>query len=139
MQQFKRLVWGPEYTVHVEELDVQHRNLFRITNNVLALYEDGSGELYPLLKDLVEYLCTHIRSENAVMIKCNYPDYAEQDSQHADFIDKMQSFLKSYKEDDKDLTFQMLSYLHGWIYSHTTTMDLKYGQYLVRTRAEGKK
>jgi hemerythrin len=139
MQQFKRLVWDPKYTVHVEELDTQHQKLFSITNNVLDLYENGSGELYPSLQDLVEYLCTHIRSENAVMINCGYPGYSEQNSQHSKFIDKMAAFLKSYKEDDKDLTFKILSYLHDWIYSHTVEMDLKYGQHLIRMRTDNKK
>lgn len=139
MQQFKRLVWDPKYTVHVEELDTQHQKLFSITNDVLDLYENGSGELYPSLKDLVEYLCTHIRSENEVMLDCSYPGYAEQNSQHVAFIDKMQSFLKTYKGSDQDLTFKILSYLQNWIYSHTITMDQKYGRHLVRTRAEKKK
>jgi hemerythrin len=139
MQQFKRLVWDPKYTVHVEELDTQHQKLFNITNNILDLYENGSGELYPSLQNLVEYLCTHIRSENVVMINCDYPGYAEQNSQHSKFIDEIQVFLKSYKENDKDLTFKILSYLHEWIYSHTVDMDLKYGQHLIRTRARNKK
>ncbi len=139
MQQFTRLVWDPKYTVHVEELDTQHQQLFNITNSVLDLYEKGSGELYPALKDLVEYVCTHIRSENAVMLDCDYPGYAIQDSQHTEFIDKMQSFLKSYRGSDQDLTFKILSYLQDWIYSHTITMDQKYGQHLIRTRADKKK
>jgi hemerythrin len=134
MQQFKRLVWEPKYTVHVEDLDAQHQKLFNITNNILDLYEDGSGELYPSLQSLVEFLCTHIRSENAVMISCDYPGYASQTSQHSKFLDKMQDFLGSYKENDKDLTFKILSYLHDWIYSHTVDMDLKYGQHLIGTR-----
>lgn len=139
MQQFSRLVWEPKYTVHVEELDAQHQKLFSITNNVLELYEKGSAELYPALRDLVDYLCAHIRSENVVMISCNYPGYPEQNAQHSEFIDKMLSFLKSYKENDKDLTFKILSYLHNWIYSHTVSMDLKYGQHLMRVRADNKK
>ncbi len=138
MQQFKRLVWDPKYTVHVDELDTQHQKLFNITNNVLDLYENGSGELHPSLQDLVEYLCIHFRSENVVMIESNYPDYAEQNTQHLEFINNIQSFLKSYKENDKDLTFKILSYLHEWVYSHTVNMDLKYGQYLIRKRADNK-
>jgi hemerythrin len=134
MQQFNRLVWEPKYTVHVEELDAQHQKLFNITNNVLDLYENGSGELYPSLQNLVEYLCTHIRCENSVMINYDYPGYAEQNSQHSKFLDKMQDFLNSYKENDKDLTFKILSYLHHWIYSHTVVMDLQYGQYIISTR-----
>ncbi len=135
MQQVRRLVWEPQYTVHVEELDAQHQNLFGITNNIMDLYENGSGELYPSLEHLVQYLCTHIRAENAVMIESDYPGYAAQTAQHEEFIDRMQAFLQSYKESDQDLIFNMLSYLHGWIYSHTITMDQQYGWHLIRTRA----
>jgi len=139
MQQFKHLVWDPKYTVHVEELDAQHQKLFHITNNILDLYENGSGELLPSLQALIEYLCTHFRSENAVMIKTNYPDYEEQNSQHYEFICTMENFLKNYKESDKDLAGKMLAYLHGWVYSHTVNLDLKYGQHLLRKQADIKK
>ena len=139
MRQFSRLAWEPKYTVHVEELDAEHQKLFNITNNILDLYEKGSAELYPSLQGLVDYLCAHIRSENAVMISCDYPGYAEQNAQHAEFVDTMLSFLKSYKENDKDLTLKILSYLHNWIYSHTVIMDLKYGQHLMQARADNKK
>lgn len=45
MPQFRRLVWDPQYTVHDETLDAQHQELFRITNNLLDLYEQGSVAL----------------------------------------------------------------------------------------------
>jgi len=139
MQQFKRLVWDPKYTVHVQELDAQHQRLFTITNDILDLYEDRPGELLPSLQDLVEYSCTHFRSENAVMIESNYPDYAEQNSQHYEFICTMQDFLKNYKAHGRDLTVKMLTYLHGWVYSHTVHLDLKYGQHLLRKQTDNKK
>lgn len=134
MQQFKRLVWDPKYTVHVEEIDAQHQRLFKITNDILDLYEKGSGELYPSLQDLIPLMIIHFRSESVVMLEFNYPDYREHNSQHSEFIDKMLNFLKSYKESDPDLTVKILSYLHDWIYSHTTNLDLKYSQHLMRTR-----
>jgi hemerythrin len=138
MQKFNRLVWEPKYTVHVDELDAQHQELFKITNNILDLYENGSSELYPSLQNLTEYLCTHIRSENSVMVSCDYPGYATQNAQHSKFLDKMQEFLSGYKKNDKDLTFKILSYLHDWIYSHTVSMDVKYGQHLIKTRSRMK-
>jgi hemerythrin len=139
MKQFNRLVWETKYTVHVEELDTQHQKLFDITNNILDLFEKGSIELYSSLQALVQYSSTHFRSENAVMIEFNYPDYREQNSQHSVFIDKMLNFLKSFKESDKELTVKILSYLHEWIYLHTTTLDLKYGQHIMRIKGDNKK
>ncbi|MDA8126194.1 MAG: bacteriohemerythrin [Deltaproteobacteria bacterium] len=139
MEPFKPLAWSPQYTVHDTELDTQHQKLFSITNEVLALYENGSAELLPSLRDLVEYLCTHIRSENKVMLDCDYPGYAAQNKQHVEFIDKLQNFLKNYREEDENLTYNMLFYLHHWIYSHTINMDLKYGQHLLHTRTVDKK
>jgi len=131
MQRFKPLVWIPEYTVHVEELDNQHQKLFDITNHVLALYEKGSDDLYQSLQNLVEYLCSHIKSENAVMLKSRYPGYAVQDKQHTEFIDKLLTFIKNYRNENEDLTLEILTYLHQWIFSHTVNLDLKYGQHLL--------
>ncbi len=135
MEQLRQLVWEPRYTVHVEELDAQHQRLFNITNDILALSESGSDELYASLQALVDYLCTHIRAENVVMIESHYPGYAQQSAQHTQFIDKMLHFLNSYKEDQQNLSHEIVSYLHHWIFSHTTNLDLKYGEHLLRTRA----
>jgi len=131
MQKFTPLVWIPEYTVHVEELDNQHQKLFDITNQILALYEKGSDDLYSVLRELVEYLCNHIKSENKVMLESHYPGYAGQDKQHAEFIDMMLTYLKKYQDKDKELKLTTLTYLHQWIYSHTVNLDLKYGQHLL--------
>src|SRR5574340_777695 len=127
MQQFERLVWDPKYTVHVEEIDAQHQKLFDITNNILDLYENGSTELLPAFQGLVQYSNTHFRSERVAMIESNYPGSSEQDSQHLEFINNIQNFLKSYKENDIDVTSKILSYLSKWVYSHTVTLDQKYG------------
>lgn len=69
----------------------------------------------------------------------NYPDYYEQNKEHYEFIEKMEHFLKRYKENDKELTFDILSYLHHWVYSHTVKLDVKYGQYLIQKQADIKK
>jgi hemerythrin len=139
MKQFNRLVWDPKYTVQVEELDAQHQKLFKITNDILELYENGSGDLYTSLQELVPFAIIHFRSESVVMIESNYPDYREHNSQHSEFIDRMLSFLKSYKEGDPILTVTILSYMHDWIGFHTTTLDLKYGQHIMRIKGDNKK
>ena len=51
MGKFKHIEWDKKYSVHVEIIDTQHQELFSIVNRIIDLYESGSNEYYPELRD----------------------------------------------------------------------------------------
>ncbi len=93
MEKFQRISWEPKYTVHDEELDRQHRKLFEITNKLIDKYESGFEECFDTMKELVEYLSEHFKSEQLVMIKINYWAYDRHEKEHQQFINKVQEFI----------------------------------------------
>ncbi len=129
----ERVAWDPTISVHVEEIDAQHRELFSIINRIADLYESGSLDAYPVLQDLVQYLTGHFHSENVVMSKILYPHFVEHSRSHERFIDKMQEFLKGYEAKDEKLIFNMLTYCRDWLYNHTLKADMNYAEHMVRT------
>jgi hemerythrin len=127
-----RISWEPIYSVHIESLDDQHKKLFEAVNRLINLYEDQFGDFLPVLKDLIDYLSVHFREEHTIMNNANYPNFLSHRNEHLKFTEKIEDFLKGYKEGDKKLGFNMLVFLKDWVSNHTKTLDVQYGQYLLK-------
>lgn len=136
MEKMERIVWIPAYSVGVDILDAQHRKLFDITNRVIDLYESGSTELLPAIRELVDYLAVHFQSEHTVMMDMHYPHFDLHSREHRRFTEKVEEFLKDYQEGNQDLTFKMAIFLKDWISDHTAILDIQYGEYLTKTRTK---
>jgi hemerythrin len=132
-EKIERITWNPKYSVHVELLDAQHRELFSIMNRTADLYESRSNDLLPVFQDLVKYVMEHFRAESMIMIKAEYPGFSKQSKEHDQFTDKMSGFLADYKKQDEQLTYRMLIYIRDWLLSHTQQVDMEYADYLIKT------
>jgi len=132
MEKFTHIRWEPRYSVHVDMLDEQHQKLFEIVNRLMDIHDTVSDELYPVIVDLVDFVFNHFRDEQMVMMKFNYPGFASHCESHGNFIEKVQDFLKRYKENDEHLTVEMIVFLRDWIFTHTTLVDSNYGTYLYK-------
>jgi hemerythrin-like metal-binding protein len=136
MEKIEHINWNPQYTVHVDALDREHQQLFKITNDLIDKYESGSDQCYDIIEELVNYLSEHFHAEQLVMMELNYPTYQNHMEAHKYFIDRVEGFLHGYRNHVENLTLNMLSFLRDWIFSHTTTFDLKYGEYLLKSQSK---
>lgn len=137
-EKVERIIWNPKFSVHVELVDAQHRELFAIMNRVVDLYESGSTDLLPVLQDLVQYSMDHFHAENMIMLKGAYPGVVNHCKEHAQFLEKVQSFLNDYLKQDDQLTRRMLTYIRDWLLSHTQKTDMKYADFFKQTGAFGR-
>lgn len=130
MNKIPYIKWEPNYTVHVEILDEQHRKLFDIVNDLIDETEMGSTRLLPVIQDLVQYLSVHFHQEHLVMMKSGYPGFLQHSQEHRRFTDKIEEFLQSYRQGDAELGLKMIVYMKEWIFNHTTRLDRQYGAHL---------
>jgi hemerythrin-like metal-binding protein len=66
-------------------------------------------------------------------MKSNYPAFKQHVREHNNFIDKVGEFLQSYRKKEENLSEKVIAFLTEWIYSHTTSSDLKYAEHLVKS------
>ncbi len=72
------LEWTPDLSVGVEEIDEQHRELFRRAERLIATLRCGDrGEVLPLLAYLDEYVAHHFSAEERLMREVRYPALEE--------------------------------------------------------------
>ena len=132
MATLSRINWDPIYSVHVEVLDAQHRKLFEAVNRLINVFESGSGDFLPTIKDLVDYLSVHFHQEHMVMRNANYPNFLSHSKEHQKFTEKIKGFLEEYKEGDENLGQNMVVFLKDWVRDHTKILDVQYGEYLLK-------
>lgn len=130
-ERIERITWNRKYSVRVEELDVQHRELFAIMNSLVDLYESGSEELYPVLERLVTYAMKHFHTESMIMLKIAYPTFREHSMEHAQFVEKVREFLDDYRKQDPQLTYKILIYIRIWLLTHTQQVDMQYVPFII--------
>lgn len=94
MKKIHRLKWEPSYSMNNETIDAEHRRLFAIVNDVRGFYERGSGNLLPVISDLVDYLTYHLNSEHMIMMSMDYPGFFDHNNDHQRFTEKIHEFLK---------------------------------------------
>ncbi len=134
MEKGQRIFWEPQYTVHDKTLDLQHQELFAITNQLMDSYENGSNECYGVIEELVKYISRHFYAEQMLMMKADYPDFANHMKAHEYFTEKVEAFLKDCRS-GKNITHDIIIFLRDWLFAHTTGVDLEYGEYLLKLQA----
>ncbi len=89
--------WDNSFSVGVEEIDAQHKNLINIFNKFYYRIEsDDKKALGRLLASLVEYTVYHFATEEKYMKKFNYPDAENHIKEHQLFTEKVADVKKRF-------------------------------------------
>jgi hemerythrin len=130
--------WLSAYEVNVAEIDEQHRELFRMFNDLLDAMWDGKGKsiMQEKLQFLANYAVTHFTTEENYMIRYNFPNYTIHKKAHDDFTAGVVDFLKSYELEGAktDALVSVVQDLGTWTRDHIRDMDQEMGQYLMNNQ-----
>lgn len=121
--------------IGVEEIDNEHRELFRMTNEIMALLHnhiltDKYDLIMDMMKRLDQYAENHFRHEEAYMESIRHPELELQKFQHIQFRDKINSISGSFHSDEEQeaVLEDLLCYLIKWLYRHIIGSDLMIGR-----------
>ena len=119
--------------IHVEEIDNEHRRLFQMINEAVALVDstdDVQAIASNLIKNLKDYAATHFAHEEAYMERLNDPELELQKKEHAAFTAKISAFEPdtSTPEALRASLKGLLEYLVRWLYRHILSSDMMIGK-----------
>lgn len=120
--------WNEKYSVHVENMDNQHKRLFELINRLHEAMSTGKGnaELGEILNGLKDYTVTHFADEEKYMESFGYTGLAEQKKQHKIFVDKISEYATELNEKKLGLSIEVLNFLKDWLVHHIQNIDTKY-------------
>ena len=124
--------------IHIDTIDNEHRRLFQMLNEAIALSENAAdvtpiaNNLLPSLKD---YAATHFAHEEAYMESINDPELSLQKAEHAAFTAKVNEFqLDTTSPETAKASFEgLIAFLVRWLYHHILSSDMMIG----KIQAEG--
>lgn len=120
--------------IGVEEIDEEHRSLFRLVGELHDMLEEDFGsdrydEICDTVERLKQYTVEHFKHEEEYMEKIGHPELEQQKQQHAQFCGKISEMdIRSGESDQYGLITELLTYLVRWLYRHIIGSDLLIGK-----------
>ena len=131
------LEWSPALSVGIEEIDAQHRELFRRAGRLLdAIRAGDAGEIDELVQYLHGYAVSHFGAEEAAMRAVGYPGYVRHKTEHDRFIADLLDLAEDM--DDRGAAFvapRLDAWLTAWLREHVAGTDADLGRFLARLGA----
>ena len=124
--------WKEDFSVGVREIDMQHKNLVIMINNLFDAMREKNGQevLSEIVDRMVNYARTHFSTEETYMLKYNYPGYAEHKAEHDEFTAKAIDLRRRLNDKTLVLSLEVIRFLKDWLSNHILVNDKKYGPYL---------
>jgi hemerythrin len=128
------IVWTPDLATGSDQIDDQHKQLFKAANALAEAMWDGKGqsEVTKTIDFLADYTVFHFGDEEKIMLENAYPGYALQKQSHEKFISDITALRKKFEggEVTSALAIEVLTEACNWFRSHIKMMDAELGGYL---------
>lgn len=122
-------MWKESYKLGVESIDIQHKKLFEMTEELLkAIDQKSEPEVFKkIIGFLKEYVVVHFKTEEAYQASIQYIGIKEHIKQHQAFTNLVLSFEKRLEQSAYDLTIlkELAGTLTAWLIYHVADADQK--------------
>jgi hemerythrin len=129
------LSWNSQYSVGVEKIDSQHKELFDRINILLNAMKLGNGkeEVINTLDFLEQYVNKHFMDEEQIQRDTKYSGYDIQHKQHDEFRYKLKELRIKFENDgiNTSLVISTQKEMTDWWRNHITKLDSELGKHII--------
>lgn len=122
--------WKDEYSVHITELDDQHKKLFTLINELENCVNTGNFKdtVNHALDELMEYVNIHFETEEYYLKKSNYSNLEKHQQIHNDIKEDLNKKINHIiNRDIMSLdVIGLYNFLVKWLETHILNEDQKY-------------
>ena len=127
--------WRADYNIGNEKIDRQHRMLCELVNEVIHSSNENSKineRLLIVVTFMGNYVEFHFNDEEAIQIKCSYPEYESHKKIHDNFRAVIKNYIERYKKEpaSRELLGELIEAARGWLLGHIQGEDQKIKNYL---------
>ncbi|MDR2181757.1 MAG: bacteriohemerythrin [Treponema sp.] len=127
-------LWDNRYLIGVEEIDSQHKELFKAINGIVRACNNGleKDELKKSIEFLNNYTVKHFFEEEQIQKRSGYPEFDKHHLIHENFKEKVRALAKKWTQgnDPDQLVREVRAEVGDWLIAHITVMDTRLGAYL---------
>jgi hemerythrin len=127
----QQLEWKDEYSMGEEKIDKQHKGLFKLSNEIYHLVEEGVDDaehFRELFMALNDYTVEHFIYEEMYMESKEYPELKEHIKQHIKFSETLKELAVGINKEShiKDIG----EFVTTWLVQHVLNEDMKYKEFI---------
>jgi hemerythrin len=124
--------WSKIFETGNPVVDGQHKNLFKMINELNASIEEGRANyvISETIEKLSAYITIHFNTEEDLMVKNSYPDYHIHKEAHTNLKENAAKLIKLYCLKKVDLTATISQFLSDWLQHHIKETDVKLIEWL---------
>ena len=126
--EIKKLLWDEKYSVGVEQIDNQHKQIFAMINELFDTINTNTPaeRLGDIVEALIKYKTFHFATEEDYFKKFNYEETAQHTEKHREFSEKLTALRRKYPEYTMNFAFELIDFLENWLIDHLIAVDQKY-------------
>lgn len=120
--------WKETYSVGVEEIDDQHKELTSLINSLIELLHEApmKESIQVIFERIVAFKTTHFAFEEKYFKEFQYEGTEEHIKAHRAFDAKITDIQNTHKDDAIALAYALVDYLEDWFVDHLLVMDKEY-------------
>ncbi|MBP6671668.1 MAG: hemerythrin family protein [Bacteroidetes bacterium] len=130
----KMLTWKKEMDVNIESIDVQHRTLIVLINELQHVIDNRMPDVMvgSILSKVIEYARFHFEhEENCLIVGC-YAKLHEHRCAHNDLAKKLKSMEQDFNAGIPGIAPKVVELLQQWVISHIMKTDSQYSDQLMK-------
>jgi len=121
------LTWKPEYSVGIDSMDDEHRQMFDLINEIhQEMHERRDPDsIEEFLGDTHSAIAMHFALEERVMREAGYAEYEAHKEDHENLLDQIRDMMDTFDQ-DSEAGFRILGErLSDWFLTHFGTFDAR--------------
>jgi hemerythrin-like metal-binding protein len=119
--------WNDSYSVGVEVLDEQHKQLVKMINSMHGKYDQGV--MFDVIMQMFNYAAEHFKTEETLLRKRSFNGLERQVREHKMFMRKASDFAGKNLADPA-IHAQVVTFLSEWLVHHILHEDMQYREIL---------
>jgi hemerythrin-like metal-binding protein len=119
--------WKDGFSVGVEAVDHEHRELIALINELYQMTQSGGGrdQVVASLGEIYAQIAAHFALEEKMMRDAAYPAYPDHKSDHESLLDQLRDIMDRVEDDGSYDDARLSRDLERWFTDHFRTHDAK--------------
>jgi len=126
--------WSEKYATGIETIDVQHKELVKLTNQLHIACSTRDDVLHTVFKDamsnMVKYVRFHFTAELKLLKAIEYPDFDNHKKMHESLVKDILEAASEYNDGKKFVPNNFVRTLKDWVFGHIAVYDKLYSAYV---------
>lgn len=132
--------WREEYSVGIQEIDEEHKQLVNLINQLNEAIVLGSKpeKVESVFSQLIDYTRIHFAVEEALMRIVHYKGYDAHKEIHDDITKQVIAFKEKFYSGRYQTASELMNFLINWLFNHINQVDKMYVETFVNAGLQRK-